>query len=554
MVTMPIGKLRRATRSIARYREILGALVRFGLADWAKRIEIDFAAEILASQADPQLLALSHEQRVRQALMELGPTFIKLGQTLSVRPDLVGVPLADELKKLQNNVTADPFETVRKTVERELGGSVEQFFDRFDPIPVASASIGQVHRARLKNGDEVAVKIRRAGIEKTVAVDLEILRDLARLVEEYVEDARYYRPKETVERFARTLTRELDFTREARNIKTMAEQLIADPRLLIPAVTEELVTREVLVMEWVDGVLLEEGIERLSDEERGRLGREGAEVFLKMILVDGFYHADPHPGNFMLVEEGARLALLDFGMVGRLSERMREHVEDIVASLVTQDTDRLTRAITKAGTLPNDFDREGLATDLTELVSYYAVMPVAKIDMAHAIAELVEVIHRHHIVLASEVVALMRTMMTLDGTGRLMSPTFNLYSLVAPYRRELAASRLNPLRQLARTRRLYYDVADFMETVPSAIADILERFRDGTMEIHMEHRGFEYAINRLVLGILAAAIFMGSSMLLSAATPPTVFGVSLFGMLGWGVAIAMIFRALWAIMISGRLD
>lgn len=548
-----MGRIRRATRYIARYREIIGVLVRYGLADWAKRIDIDFAAEILASQADPALLALSHEERVRQALLELGPTFIKLGQILSVRPDLVGVGLAKELSKLQTEVTPDPPEVVERTVREELGAGVESIFDRFETTPVASASIGQVHRAWLKSGEKVAVKVRRHGIERLIAVDLEIVKDLARLMEEYVDDARYFRPVESTDRFGRMLQREIDFLREARNILTLGEDLAGDGRIKIPAVYEDLTTSRVLTLEWIDGITIDEAKKR-GDIDLAALSKDGVEAFLKMILIDGFYHADPHPGNLLVVEEGRRLALLDFGMVGRLSERMRDHMEDIVVSIASQDSERLTRAITKAGTLPPDFDRTGLGHDLTDLVGYYGAMPVGKIDLAKAIGELMDIIHRHHIVLESEVVALMRTVMTLDGTGRKLSADFNLYSLIAPYRRELAAARFSPRRRLAKARRIYFDIADFFETVPSAVADIIGRFKDGTMEIHMEHRGLETSVNRLVFGIVAAAIFIGSSMLLSSATQPTIFGLSAMGLFGYFIATVMIARIFWSVMVSGRLD
>ena len=217
---MPIGKIRRATRYIARYREIFGVLVRYGLADWARRIDIDFAREVVTRQADPELLRLSTEERIRRALLELGPTFIKLGQTLSVRPDIVGVPLADELKKLQSRVPPDPFDSVKKTVEEEFGKPIEEIFERFDETPVASASIGQVHRARLIDGGDVAVKVRHEGIKEVIEADLDILKDLAELIEDYIDESRYFRPKETVERFARTLVREIDFQREARHVIT----------------------------------------------------------------------------------------------------------------------------------------------------------------------------------------------------------------------------------------------------------------------------------------------------------------------------------------------
>lgn len=551
---MPIGKIRRATRYIGRYREIFGVLVKYGLADWAKRVDLDFVREILSGAASKEILDVSTEGRVRMALMELGPTFIKFGQILSVRPDLVGVALSEELKELQCNVTPDPLESVERAIDGALGLPIEEVFEKFEPEAVASASIGQVHRAWLKTGEKVAVKVRHAGIEKTVAVDLEILQDIAQLLEDYVDDASYYRPRETVEKFARTLSHEMDFLREARHIINLAEDLAGEPHIKIPKVYEDLTTSKVLVMEWLDGVPLSQlKNETLNSGEAKETAERIAKVFLSMIFVNGFYHADPHPGNIMFMDDG-KVALLDFGMVGHLSSRIREYVEDMVSAVVAQDSERLARVIVKAGSLPPDLDESVLGSDVTEFISFYGSLPVYKVKLFEALNEMMSIIHRHHIVLPAEVVMLIKTLMTLEGTNRALNPEFNLLSLMQEYRASMAASFFNPLRKIARTRRFYYEMQDFMETAPGALADILERFRRGTMEIHMEHRGLVHSANRLVFGILTAAIFMGSSMVLSAGVPPLVFGLSVLGVIGYVVALVMGIRILWAITIHGKLD
>ena len=552
---MPIGKIRRATRYIARYREIFGVLVRYGLADWARRIDIDFAREVVTRQADPELLRLSTEERIRRALLELGPTFIKLGQTLSVRPDIVGVPLADELKKLQSRVPPDPFDSVKKTVEEEFGKPIEEIFERFDETPVASASIGQVHRAKLIDGGDVAVKVRHEGIKEVIEADLDILKDLAELIEDYIDESRYFRPKETVERFARTLVREIDFQREARHVINLKEDLADESGIVIPTVTESLCAPRVMVMEWLDGIPLD----RLDPAKKAtldltELAEKGAEIYLKMIFINGFYHADPHPGNIMILDNGKKLGLLDFGMVGRLSARMREHIEDMVTAIVAKDGEKLVRVIIKAGELPSDLNQAALAADVSDFISFYGAMPMSKIDLSKAINELISIIHRHHIILASEIVLLTKTLVTLEGTGRTLAADFNLFSLVAPYQQQVGSSALLAFRKLARAKRFYEELADFAETVPPAMAEIIEKFRRGTMEIHMEHKKLERSVNRLVFGILTASIFMGSSMVLSASVPPVIFGLSTLGVIGYLISIFMGIRILWAIMITDRLD
>lgn len=552
---MPIGKIRRATRYIARYREIFGVLVRYGLADWARRIDIDFAREVIIRQADPELLRLSTEERIRRALLELGPTFIKFGQMLSVRPDIVGAPLADELRKLQSRVPPDSFDLVKKTVEEEMGKPINEVFAQFGETPVASASIGQVHRARLKSGEDVAVKVRHEGIEQVIAADLDILKDLSELIEDYIDESKYYRPKETVERFARSLVREIDFMRESRHIINLKEALEDEKHVVIPAVFEAHTSSKVLVMEWLDGTPLDRMDKaELAALDLRELAEQGAELYLKMIFVDGFYHADPHPGNIMILDDGKKFGLLDFGMVGRLSSRMREHIEDMVAAIVAQDSEKLVRVIIKAGELPTDLNQMALAADIADFITFYGAMPIAKIELAKAINELVSIIHRHHIILASEIVMLVKTLATLEGTSRMIAADFNLLSLVAPYQQKMGASALAAFRKMARAKRFYDELTDFIETVPPALAEIIERFRRGTIEVHMEHKKLERSVNRLVFGILTSSIFMGSSMVLSAGVPPLIFGLSALGVLGYVIALFMGLRILWAIMVSDRLD
>ncbi len=552
---MPISKIRRATRYITRYREIFGVLVRYGLADWAKRIDIDFAREILTRRADPALLALSTEERIRKALVELGPTWIKLGQTLSLRPDIVGIKLADELKHLQSDVTPDSFDLVEKAVQRNLGRPLTEIFSDFEPQAVASASIGQVHCARLINGEKVAVKIRHHDIETAVCADLDILKDLAELLENYVDEAKYYRPVETVEQFSTRFLRELDFHRELRNIISLEETLEDERKIKIPKVYEEFASKEVLVMEWIDGIPLGS----LDDKTREKidtndLAMAGAEAFLKMIFVNGFYHADPHPGNIMILPDTGELALLDFGMVGRLSGRMREHIEDMVYAIEKEDAEKLVRVIMRASDLPPDLDKTAFEADISDFISYYGKMPVSKIRFFEAINELISIIHRHHVILQSEIVLLSRTIVTLEGSARLLSAEFDLFGLIAPYRKQIMGSPLIAIRKLAKARRFYDEFSEFAETVPPALADIIDRFRKGTIDIHMEHKHLEGTINRLTFGILTASIFIGSSMVLAAAVPPLVFGLSIPGIIGYGVSLLMGIRVMWAIMMTGRLD
>ncbi len=551
---MALGTLRKASRYLTRYREIFAVLVRYGLADWAHRINLDFIKEIVSSQSPKELLELSTEERVRRAIVELGPTFIKFGQMLSLRPDLVGVALSDELKELQSNVPPDPPDVVKKIFNEELGKQPEELFEKFDMEPVASASIGQAHVAWLKSGEKVAVKVRHADIYNVVETDLEILSDLAGLLEDYVDESRYYRPKETVEQFSRSIMRELDFNREARNIISITEDLEDEETVKLPKVYENLTTSRILVMEWIEGTPLNKVDDTTETElPRDEIAMAGAQLFLKMIFVNGLYHADPHPGNIMLCD-GGRIGLLDFGMVGRLSGRMREYIEDMVAAIMARDSDKLARIIARVGAMPRDVDLNALGSDLAEFISFYGGMPVAKLKLFEALNEMVSIIHRHHIVLPTEIMMLIKTLITLEGSSRALSPGFNLFSVVEPYHDEMNLLKFSIGRKVARMTRLTEDMQTFAENVPSALLDIIERFRKGSLEIHMEHRGLEHSANRLVFGIITASLFVGSAMMLSFKAPPVIYDYSVFGLAGFVVAIIMGLRILWAVMMSGRLE
>ncbi|VAX22102.1 Ubiquinone biosynthesis monooxygenase UbiB [hydrothermal vent metagenome] len=551
MSPLPIGAIRKAGRYLVRYKEIFSVLMRYGLADWAKRIELGFLRDVISSRSSKELMELSTEERICRAIMELGPTFIKFGQALSLRPDIVGVELSNELKNLQSNVMADPAEVIESLLEAELGGPLGEIFEKLELDPVASASIGQVHRGWLKSGEKVAVKVRRHGIEKIVSTDLEILKDIAKLLEDHVEESRFYRPVQTVDQFASSLTREMNFIRESRNIINLEEDLADDSSVQIPKVFEDLTTSSVLMMGWMDGVALnkldKEALEKL---DTSKMAEDIASLFLKMMFVNGFYHADPHPGNIMILKDG-RLGLLDFGMVGRLPVRVRENMEDIVSAIISSDNERLIKVIIKAASLPHDLDENALTSEITDLIAFYGSMPLNKIKLFEALNEMVSIIHKHHMIMPVEAIMLIRTLVTLEGTNRALAPDFNLMSLVQSARAGMEASFFAQFRKMTKARRLYFEIQDFIETVPSALTDIIERFRKETLEIHMEHRGMERSADRLVLGILTASLFMGSSMVLSASVPPTVFGLSVFGILGYLVSIGMGSTLLWT-MISRR--
>ena len=557
---MKITSIPQIYRNFNRSVEILSVLSKYGLADWISRLDIDFAKEILKDRGGEVLAKLTRETRIRLALTELGPTFIKIGQILSTRADLIGVELADELARLQADVPADPPLVARETVAAELDQPLEVLFAEFDDAPLASASIGQVHRARLHDGTEVVVKVRHAGIEDKIRVDLDILSGLAQLAE-MVPEFRNYRPRATALEFTRTLLRELDFGREMRNLQEFAQQFEGDATVHIPKPYPEFSTVAVLTMERLDGIKLSElPLLENAGYDRDELARRGAAVFLEMIFTFGFYHADPHPGNIVIMP-GNVIGLLDCGMVGRIDEQLREDIEEMLLAMVSRDAVLLTSVVTRIGATPPDLDQAALSLDVTDFISHYANQRLDEFDLSGALREMIEIIRRYHIMLPARMALLIKVLVVLEGTGRMASPRFSLTELLEPYRTRMVLRRLSPSRNFRKLRRIYSEMEHLAEVLPRGIVDIVQQVQTGRFDMHLDHRGLEPSVNRLVLGLLSSALFLGSTLLMATNVPPVLHlpwnladNLSILGALGCATSIALGLRLLRAINKSGHLD
>jgi ubiquinone biosynthesis protein len=551
---MRLTSIPQLARDANRLREIVSVLGRYSLADWISRLDYDFARGLLKRFEGQPPIQLTHEKRIRLALTDLGTTFIKLGQMLSTRADLIGPVLATELTSLQQAAPADPPDAVRATIEAELGKPVAELFAEFEDTPIASASIGQVHRARLNDGQRVVVKVQHQGIEAKIKSDLEILAALAELAEKNLEEVAQYRPRETVAEFQRVLLRELDFGREERNLQQFAENFAADEAVHFPRTFPKLSTSRILTMEYLDGITLSEPA-RLREQgyDLDDIARRGASVFLEMIFRDGFYHADPHPGNVFVLNGGV-LGMIDCGMVGRLDEELREDIEDLLVAVAQGDAGRLTALITRVGSIPARLDQAGLNADVADYVAYYAARPLSKLDLGAALTEMVSIIRRYHILLPTPLALLIKVLVMLEGTSRLLNPQFELIELIKPYQKKVIWRHLSPRRRLEKFRRLYTEWEHLGRMLPRSLLDILQQVQGGQVEVHLEHKHLESSINRLVFGLLTSALFLGSSLLLSREVPPVLFGVSIPGALGCTISLLQAIRLYWAIKKSGKLD
>ncbi len=527
--------------------EITRILTRYGLANWLGKIPLQSVRDLLATHETQAIADMPVAERLRLALTEMGTTFIKLGQVLSTRADLVGPDVAAELCKLQADTPADPPEVARQIIEEELGQAPEELFTEFEATAFSSASIGQVHRARLTDGQQVVLKVQHAGIQEKVRIDLDLLEKLAKLLQEYVPEARNYQPVATTREFRRTLLRELDFTCERSNMERFAHNFAKDSTVHIPTAYKDRSSKRVLTMELLDGIpgsnpekLAEAGVD-LSE-----LARNAANVFLNMIFRDGFYHADPHPGNFFVLDGGV-VGLLDCGMVGQIDDTTRELFEDLLLMLTQHDAEGLSETLLRAGSAPADVDRVAFRADVSDLLVQYGSQSIEDFDLGGALDQLFEIVRRHGVIMPSAASLLLKTLVMLEGTARLLSPTFSLNEVIAPFKDQLIRSRLDPKRWLRRLRQSMRDVDRLVRNGPRNVADILDRAQSGKLQLKHEVNHLELVANRLVGGMLIASLFMGSVMLLSHKVPPLAFGGSILGGLGFLVAVGFGARLLWRI-------
>lgn len=535
-----------------RFNEIVSTLGKYGLAEWLGPDRPEFIEKRMTAFDGRRISELSREERFRYALTELGTTFIKLGQVLSTRADLVGVEVAKELEKLQADTPPDPPESTRAAIEEELGASPEELYASFEAEAMASASVAQVHRATLEDGTAVVVKVQHPGTEERVKTDLGILLTLADLAERRPE-LRLYTPKAVAAEFRKNLLKELDFTREANSLRQVGGHFEDDPAIHIPIAYPELSGRYVLTMELLDGYSVA-NVQRMDAEgaDREELARRIADLYIRMIFRDGVYHADPHPGNILVLPEN-RLGILDFGSVGRIDERTREEYASLVLAVVAADAGEVTDYLLRICDLPRDLDVDALRSDVSEFCSEYLDIKVKDLDLA-AIAESAnDILRAHHVVIPAGLSLLLKVLVQLEGTTRLLDADYNLNEAIAPYYSEAIQARLSPKKLLQRSRRQLQEWDRLIEMLPRELTDILMRLRSGDFDVAIEHRRLDTIINRLVTGVLAAALFLGSVQLWSLAIPPMIGDYSLPAVAGLLGSVWLGWRLLRAVRRTGDL-
>ena len=549
-------------RELPRLREISVVFVRHGLGDLVRRAGIsrllEQAGHVLHLGEAPEIAHLEAQQRVRLAFEQLGPTFVKLGQMLSTREDLLPPASTTELARLHSDVAPVPFDDLLPQVRQALGRSPFEVFGHVEREPYAAASIAQIHRAKLASGTPVVLKIRRPGIEAKIDADLRILDHLAHLIEREMPDVRRYRPVQVVGQLRSSLERELDLAVEARNAERFARSFADDPDIYVPRVYWEWTSSTMNVQEHIEGI---RGNDLAAIDNAGldrkALAARGVDAVLKMILVDGFFHADPHPGNVMYLP-GNRIALIDFGMVGRLSPARRRQIIDLLAGLAGHDEEAMLEVL--LDWRGDDFvDEARLAADLGEFAFDYADMQLKDLKIGMLLHRVSAILREHSIVLPTDLTLLFKALITLEGLGHQYDPELRLIERVKPFIDRAMRERLQPVETARRAQQTLSELFGVVTSMPRDLARLVKDARHGRMRVDLDLKRLDRfgdrlhsAMDRATIGIMTASLVVGSSIVMTIGEGPRVFGVSLLtycGLVGYLVAFV---NSLWIILSIWR--
>ncbi len=562
---LPILRVNRNIRTIRRYRTILGVLIKYGFGHFVEQLNIDYYLElgkriVTRDRMPKELERYSQPQRLRLAMEELGPTFIKLGQLLSTRPDVLGQEYIQEFSKLQDKVPAVPVEKVKEQIQRELGYPADELFAEFSEQPLAAASIAQVHRGKLKSGEEVVFKVRRPGITKVVETDIDVLMGLAYLIEQHVPAIALYDPIGLVKEFRRSILREMNFTREGRTVDRFAVNFADNPTVYIPKIYWDYSGEIVLTLEYVPGIKISQ-LEELKAEgyDLKEIARRGADAFLKQVLEYGLFHADPHPGNIFVLPDQV-ICMLDYGMIGRLGQDLKDQLLDLLQALLEKDVDRIISHLLYSGELTDTADLKNLKRDLHDFIEDYYDLVLQDIKIGRLFSEFIEILTHHQIHYPPDYMMLAKALVIMEGVGRQLDPEFNMIAHMRPYVNKLIFERFSPKNMTMQASKIAQAYTALAKNLPHDIKEFLNRLNRNQFKIDLEHRGLEKLVtdldrssNRVSFALVIGSLIVGSSLVMQIDKGPMVFGFPLLGLLGYSIAGLL---GLWlavGILRSGRL-
>ena len=549
----------RNLNKLKRSRQIMSVAVKYGFEYFIDRSKIGFLAKIRKSPKDYKMLTAP--ERLRLALEELGPTFIKFGQILSVRPDFLPPPFIKELEKLQDNVPSFGSFQSQEIVEQELIKPLGKLFKNFETKPAAAASLSQVHKATLLSGEIVAVKVQRPDIKEIIELDLEILENLAGFLEKRLHKGWIYRPKLIVKEFKKAIRRELDFTKEAHNFEKFRINFKDVDYIKVPKIYWEMTTEKVLTMEFIEGTKVNEIVQDKYKNvfKPKEIAKRGAEAVLKQILEDGFFHADPHPGN-IFIQPPATIIMLDVGQVGYLDEKTAIDGAKLLQAVINQNLDQSIRSFEDLGAITEELDKNLFRQDLKELLDNYLEIPLKNLEISKVLRDILEVMMRHNLVLPTNLILMIKSISMIESTGRQLDPDFNMAPVAQPFVKNLLRKRFTPQKLFKKSEILFQESIDFIERLPQDSIDIFRKLKEGRLKFNFEHRGLEKftqeidrSTNRLSFSLIIASLIIGSSIVLQQQVGPFIFGYSAVGIIGYLSASFLGLGLIISILKSGNL-
>jgi ubiquinone biosynthesis protein len=555
-----------AQRSLSRLSEIAQVMVRHGFGYW---FEAHKLTDLLPGRSAEARLAAASEagtstrgQHLREVFEELGPTFVKFGQLLSTRPDIVPPDIIAELRPLQDDVRPFPFDEVQRVIEEDLGNTVARLFVDFDEEPVAAASIGQVHRAMLPNGREVAVKVQRPDAGRQIDADVQLMYQAARLVKERVRSLDFIDARGLVDEFAGQLRQELDYRLEARNAQTFHRNFAGDRAVHVPRVYWQYTRARVLTLEWLQGTQLADvDTLPLSLEERRELAYLITECWMTMIFRHGFVHGDPHPANILILEEAGTIGLVDFGAAAKITDDDMSKLTGLFIDAAAENVEALPKRLADLGVRYPKEREDEFQAELREIYYRYYGASLAEIDPIQIIREAFQLIYTMNLQLPTRFLLLDRAIATLGSVGIELYPDFNVFEVAQPYARGLMMERFTPERIARRARRDALRYAHVFREAPFQWYDLMEQVRDGQIEVGFVHKGLDdfleqtqKVFNRLVIALIVAGGLIGSSLIgVFSTTGPQLLGINALSVIGFVLSTVLAVWLFWSIFRSGRL-
>ena len=553
---MGLASIPNRIRSLPRLPQIVRVLAKYGFGDVVGRIGLDSALHAIRSRVfssvDARFHALSTEERLRLMLEDLGPTFVKLGQVMATRPDMIPMSLIQELRKLQDKVKPFDTEGIRAHVEAELRRPIAEVFAEFDDKPLAAASIAQVHLARLEDGRRVVLKIQRPNLERVIETDLVLLYWLAELAEERLPEIRRYQPLELVSEFHRSILKEIDFETEAYHIRRYAKNFAGDPEVYVPALIDELTTSKILCEEFIDGIKLNDPeLHRRADIDLKRIARSGVRIIIEQALVHGFFHADPHPGNIFVLP-GNRICFIDFGMMGILDQERIDELLQFLVAILTRDVERMTRLFARLDLIGEDVDVRGLQRDVDDLICRFQSIELARLDVGKFLNQVFEVIIRHDVKVPADLLLVGKALATIEGVGRDIYPELNALEEIRPIILKIWLRRMaDPSYHARGARRAFEDGLLLLETAPRELRLALRKLREGGLtlkadldDLRAATRAQAQSTNRLALAVVIGSLALAAAYLIKDADLSGWVDFRLAPVLGLATLITAVLLAL----------